>query len=102
MPRYQFKCSACKHECVGSIGAEHGINCSKVSMLCGQCEVIDIFTVPKKGSIDHMLVSDAICKSCGSDKHLKPWDGLTCPHCKGAIRAIGPDVDIPRPSRFRW
>lgn len=102
MPRYQFKCGSCQYGCIGSIGVEQGIHSFKASMLCGECKEINSYTISRKGGIDDKIENESMCKSCGSDKHLKIWDGLTCPKCTNPIRAIGYDVDATKSSRFKW
>jgi hypothetical protein len=94
MARYKFACRSCEFECITGIGKEVGLNSSKVVMVCNSCSTIEIYIVVHPGSINTDIARVPICKSCHTSAHLLEWDGLTCPHCKMHIRAVGTDIDI--------
>ena len=97
--KYKFACNSCRYECISSIGTEIGPHSSEVAMVCSSCAAIDsyIFSHPGKSNVE--FSSSLVCKYCGSGDHLGPWDGLTCPHCKNHMRAIGNPIGTRRTIR---
>lgn len=93
MARYKFVCRFCKFECISSIGREVGPHSSRTAMVCKSCLTIDAYTVAHPGSINTEISMLPVCTSCHSSGHLSEWDGLTCPHCKMNMRALGGDID---------
>ena len=98
--KYKFVCRTCKFECISAIGSDVGPYYSTVVMACGSCADIGSFVLANPNSINTELSRTPVCKGCHSSKHLVVWDGLTCPHCKMSMRAIGPDVEAERPYRY--
>ena len=100
MARYKFVCRSCKFECISGIGKEVGLHSSRLVMACKACKVIDTYTVAHPGSINFDISMSPTCTSCHSSNHLLEWDGLTCPHCDMAMRALGGNVDAERPFKY--
>jgi len=70
-------------------------------MACRSCATIDGYTLAKPGSIHSELNKKPVCKTCHSADYLDPWDGLTCPHCKMKMRALGSDINAEK-TRFKY
>ncbi len=100
MARYKFVCQSCKFECISSIGREVGPHSSRTAMVCKSCLTIDAYTVAHPGSINTEISMLPVCTSCHSSGHLSEWDGLTCPHCKMNMRALGGDIDAEKPFKY--
>ena len=100
MARYKFVCRSCKFECISIIGREVGPHSSRVAMACNSCSTIDTYTVAHPSSINAEIGIPPVCTSCHSSDYLSEWDGLTCPHCKMNMRALGGDVDAERPFKY--
>ena len=100
MARYKFVCRSCRFECISGIGREVGLHSSKVAMVCESCSTIDSYTVAHPGSLNTEITTPPICKTCHSRNHLSEWDGLTCPHCKMNMRALGSDLDAEKPFKY--
>ena len=96
MTRYKFKCRSCKFECISSIGREIGLHSSKVVMVCKFCSIINTYTLAQQGGINTEISKLQVCLSCHSSGYLSQWDGLTCPHCKLHMRAIGNPIGTKR------
>lgn len=97
--QYKFECRSCKLQCVSGIGVETGLHHITVAMVCRSCIKFDNFILAKPGSINPEISIKPICKTCNSSHSLERWDGLTCPHCKSHMRAIGNPVGAKRPRR---
>ena len=100
MARYKFVCRFCKFECISSIGREVGPHSSRTAMVCKSCLTIDAYTAAHPGSINTEISMLPVCTSCHSSGHLSEWDGLTCPHCKMNMRALGGDIDAEKPFKY--
>lgn len=100
MARYKFMCQSCNFEFISAIGREIGPHSSRVTMVCKSCSTVDTYTVAHPGSINTEISLKPVCTSCHSIDHLSEWDGLTCPHCNMAMRAIGGDVDAKRSEKY--
>ena len=97
---YRFHCRSCSYECVSGIGAERGPYYSKVAMVCDHCNEVDTLAISNPGSMVDPPSGAAVCKTCGSNAHLTLWAGLTCPHCKRKIKAIGTNTKTERPFKY--
>jgi hypothetical protein len=97
---YRFHCRSCRYECISGIGAERGPHYSKVAMVCNHCEEVDTLAIPNPGAMVDLPAGSAVCKTCGSADHLVAWDGLTCPHCKNQMKAVGPNTKAERPFKY--
>lgn len=102
MVRYKFVCRSCKFECISAIGKEVGLRSSKVVMLCTTCSTIATYLVAHSGNMNSELSWSVACINCQSSSYLIEWDGLTCPHCKMTMRALGGDVDADKSRLRHW
>ncbi|MBU3612046.1 hypothetical protein [Polynucleobacter sp. MG-27-Goln-C1] len=97
---YRFVCGSCEYECISGIGVEKGPHFSKAAMVCNRCEEIDTFAVPNPGAMVDLPTGSTVCKTCGSSDQLVVWDGLTCPHCKKRMKAVGTNTKTARPFKY--
>ena len=101
MARYKFVCCTCKFECISGIGKEVGFHFSRVTMVCKSCLGIDGYKVGHPVSINSEITAPPVCSNCHLSNYLYEWDGRTCPHCHGKMRAIGGDIDADKSIRYR-
>ena len=97
---YRFVCSSCNYELMSGMGIDRGPHYSKAAMVCETCAVVDTFSILNPGAISDPPPGNTVCKVCHSAKHLILWDGITCPHCKMKMKALGPNTKAVRSSKY--
>lgn len=98
--RYKFVCTACKFDCICSIGRERTGNCLSVPMICRQCKDVAEYKVTDPLNLFSSYLGNLSCRVCHSGDYLAQWDGITCPQCQKPMRAIGTNIDGIKPDRY--
>lgn len=71
-------------------------------LVCRDCKDVAEYKFTDPIGLNEPYPGGLTCKTCHSSDYLDEWDGMTCPKCDKAMRALGRDLDAEKPDRYSF